>query len=53
MTKYLIHKCRKCRRVFIWYKFGEFKRIKCPHCDLSMTQGEQEASLNAMQGRES
>lgn len=52
MTKYLIHTCRRCRNVFIWFKVGEYKRICCPHCNVSMTQGEQEASLKAMEGRE-
>ena len=51
MTKYLIHRCRKCRRVYIGFKVGEWKSISCPNCGLSMTQGEQGVSLKTMERR--
>lgn len=51
MTKYLIHTCDRCRRLFIWYKVGEWKQTICPECELAMTPDEQRLSLRRMEER--
>lgn len=44
----LIHTCRKCMRVFVWNKVGEWERTICPHCKTPMSQDDQDASRRRM-----